>query len=148
MEQFRQTIKKRIKLQIWVLCVFLGASVALLVLRPLERDGQINSFVHGFHFGIGISLIGISVFAIIQYVLALRKEDKLKKIYIEENDERSLLIYQKSGSIGINITMFGLAAGSVIAGYFNVIVFFTLIAACLFTAVVRLVLKVYYNKKI
>lgn len=78
---------------------------------------------------------------------ALKDEEKLKKLYITENDERHQYISAKIGGIGINIVIGCLTLGAVISGYFHEVVFFTLIATMLFAVIVKLVLTLVYSKK-
>lgn len=70
-------------------------------------------------------------------------EKELKKLYIKENDERTIMIMQRTGAIGINMFIIGLGFGTIIAGFFNEIVFFTLLVATLVTSLVKGLFKIY-----
>ena len=77
----------------------------------------------------------------------MRNEKALKKLYIEENDERTIMIIQKTGAMGITICIIGLAFTTVIAGFYNQIAFFSLFGATVFTALVKGFFKLYYHRK-
>ena len=77
----------------------------------------------------------------------MRDEKTLKRLYIEENDERSIMIMQKTGAIGMTICNVGLAFAAVIAGFFNQVAFFSLFGAAVFTALVKGFFKLYYHCK-
>ena len=84
---------------------------------------------------------------IFRNIKATKDENQLKKLYIKENDERTIMIMLKTGAIGINICIIGLAFATIIAGYFNEIAFFTLLGSTLFVALIKGLFKVYYNIK-
>lgn len=73
---------------------------------------------------------------------------KLKLLYIEENDEREKHISYQIGRTGIVIILISLSAAMLITVHINQIVFFTLLAATLYTAVIIGILKIFYNKTI
>jgi hypothetical protein len=101
----------------------------------------------GFLWGIGTALTGVLLYCTIRSIGALRDQEKLKKLYIRETDERTRLVQQKSGSIGMNIACIGLVLAAAVAGIFNITVFVTLLAAGLFVCVIRGILKIYYFNK-
>ncbi len=144
MEEYKKKIKNR---QILLNTALLGTCSSLLLTRNFGNGTRTSDFIAGFQTGIAIGLLVLLIAFIVKYSVALKKEEQLKKLYISETDERKLLIHQKSGSIGMNITMFGLATATAIAGNFDDIVFFTLLGACLFVCLIRGVLKIYYFKK-
>jgi hypothetical protein len=82
-----------------------------------------------------------------RYGRAMRDPEKLERLYIAEFDERKLMIQQMSGSVGFNVTIVGLLIATVIAGSYNATVFFSLLGASIFVALIRLVLKLYYRVK-
>ncbi|NLW11382.1 MAG: hypothetical protein GX028_05125 [Clostridiaceae bacterium] len=82
-----------------------------------------------------------------KYIAALRNEEKLKKLLIEENDERTAYIESKAGSKAINATIMLLALAMLVANFFDKTVFFTLMAATLATAMTKIVICCYYKRK-
>jgi hypothetical protein len=62
-------------------------------------------------------------------------------------DERRKLIKDKIGGTGLNISLGGIATATIISGFFNEIVFLSLMGALIFMASVKGILKVYYRNK-
>lgn len=69
-------------------------------------------------------------------------------MYIEENDERNAVILQSASSLSMVIILVGLGIASVIAGFFNTMIFYTLMAALFFVLIVFFALWIYFAKKI
>ena len=148
--------KKKVKVRITVCGGLVLIGTALIVINRFlgehigigfdPSETMLDS--HAFNLGLICAFIFIVVFRIHKYSAALRNDEKLKKMYIAETDERTLLILQKSGSIGMNVSMVGLTIGASISAYFNVTVFFALLGACLFISVIRGFLKLYYKNKL
>lgn len=143
MENFKKKVRSRV---LWLTVIFIGlvASYFILLLNQdklLQMPEGIMSFHAGALCGIGFLLI-LDVF---KNLRALKYEKKLKDLYIKENDERTIMIMQKTGAIGINICIISLGFAAIIAGFFNEIVFFTLLGATLFTALVKGLFKIYYH---
>jgi len=109
---------------------------------------EINVYINEFTSGLLTGLLALVVIYIIRCQFAIRDDEKLKKLYIKETDERALFIYQKSGSIGMNISVAGLLLGTLVCAYINIIVAATLLGACLFISLIRGFLKLYYRKHI
>lgn len=146
MEKYRKKIKKRIRVLAAGLILCAAAIIAGNIIGGMI-EGNVSDFMRGFQTGLIGGLGCIFVFSIISSALALNSEKRLKKMFIEETDERKMLIYQKSGSIGMNVVMIGLAAASAVAGYFDITAFITLLCATFFTSLVRAGLKIYYSFK-
>ncbi len=145
MEEFKKRLKIRIILLSVGLIAFIAANIILSLTLGQRREAGALSLMNGFQIGLGAFFFVLLVLFIIQYAQSVRSEVRLKQLYIEETDERKLLIYQKSGAIGINAAIIGLAGASILSGYFNTTVFITLLSACLFVSVIRGVLKLYYR---
>ena len=93
----------------------------------------------------------MGILAVIQFVKlsrALIDEKKLKMLYNSEHDERMLLIRSKAGMPMLLITSTLMIIAAVIAGYFNIIVFYTLAAAAVVQLSAGAAVKVYCMKKI
>lgn len=141
MQLFRQKIKTRL--------TFGGLYCALvLVLVGILRTFGLEENNLDFTIGFAAGIEAIVIYYMMQSIAALKSEEKLKKLYIEENDERNKLIKEKVGGSVINFVLLSLSLAMLISGFFNKIVFFTLLATVLYITVVMLVLKIYYNKKL
>ena len=152
MEEFKKVLKRRHDLY---LIAVLSISVGHVLLRPYLRSiapAQSDSMfapgiAEGFQVGLMSGLVAAFVVFAIRYAAALKSPERMRKMYIAETDERTLLIKQKSGSVGMNIVMYGFAIAAVLTGEFSGLVSVTLIAACGFVGLVRIALKLYYSRK-
>ncbi|MBX4258239.1 hypothetical protein KTC96_17930 [Clostridium estertheticum] len=77
----------------------------------------------------------------------LYTEDGLKNLYIEEHDEITKLIDDKTGVSGFNFSLIAITTATIIAGFFNQIIFLTLLAVLFFMLLVSAFLKLYYKNK-
>ena len=118
--------------------------VALIVGKLFGQESDAISFVSGFAFGIG----GVAAVKSIRFSKTLKDQEKLKQMYIKEHDERLQEIASKVGVAGLNIGVSCMALGMLVAIFFNMTVFYTLLAATLFMVALKLILGWYYNKKI
>lgn len=145
MEKFKAVLIKRLKLA----CLYNILVLVLIALGYfLGRKINAPSLIVGFDVGFCIGLQIVMLYFMRQYRTALKNDAKLQELYIAENDERNKFIQAQIGGTGINIILSGLALGTVVSGFLNKTVFFTLLCAMLLSALVKLSLKVYYNKKV
>jgi hypothetical protein len=149
MEKFRRILNRRLALMI----SFNGLVIAFIVLTimygRMAADGSENlaDMIRGFQVGIFLGLqLAILVMAV-KYMRALKNDIELKKLYVEENDERTKLIQDKIGGTGFNFIIGSIAAATVIAGFLSQIVFITLLGVLLFIVLVKGSLKLYYRNK-
>lgn len=149
MEEYKKKLKSR---QLLLLSGILGTNSTVSLTNSITRnymvgDAHSKDFILGFQASLITVLIGFLFFSFIKTTRAIRNPERLKNLYIAENDERRLFIMQKSGFYGMNLAMYGLAIATIAAGYFNYTVFFSLLGACLFVGLIRVVFKVYYRMK-
>ena len=78
---------------------------------------------------------------------ALHNEEKLKEMNINENDERNIAIAKETSQKGLTISMVGTAMAAIAAGFFDVKICLTLCAALLFSALVTVMVNLYYKRK-
>ncbi|HLV09935.1 MAG TPA: hypothetical protein VKY40_06995 [Halanaerobiales bacterium] len=148
MKNFREKMKRRIVFQ--VLTIIIVAAVYFILLYNKDKiagENYIVSFVRGFQTGLFVSLQAVSIYYLFKYISALKNEETLKEIYIKENDERKIMIEQKAGSVSMIISYIILALASIIAGFYNQIIFFTLVGTLLFLAFTRLFMYLYFNRR-
>lgn len=145
MENFKTKVQKRTR----VLSVLMVITALLFAGLFFYRDQLpvLPSFIKGFHQG---AFVGLEI-VLLSFLLVNRKaaknEDALKKLYIEENDERTSSILQQGSTLAMSILFFGLGLATVVAGFFNPVVFFTLMGVLLFVLVLFFSLWMYYAKK-
>ncbi len=140
MEKFKQQLRRRI-FNVGIYCGI------VIILNILAIFFNLESLAAAFASGVCWGLGAVMMFYVIKYRAALKNEEKLKELFIEENDERQKLIDAKIGRTGIVISAMFLLLAMVISNFFNQTVFYTLLAAVMFIVLVQLVLKFYYNKK-
>jgi uncharacterized membrane protein len=132
--------------------VSFAAAIAALVFLALTifRDQLpvLPSFIKGFHIGafIGFEVIAVSYLG--KCMKARRDDTEMKKMYIEENDERTGLILRNASTLGMSVILMGLGVAAIVSGFFSATIFFTLMACLLFVLVVFFGLWAYYAKKL
>jgi hypothetical protein len=109
---------------------------------PTLVDTKVFTVSIGIMISVGFFIIGM----LRDYDKALKNEDYLQKLYIKETDERNILIRTKTGGSAVAIILAGLAIGTIISAFFNETVFYTLMSIFVFIALVKIVLKIYYNR--
>ena len=148
MDDFKKKIiTRQLLLVVGLLVVCCAILLSRYYVKAAPISENLRSFIEGFQVGIVIGLFGALSYYMIRNITAMRSQERLKKLYISETDERKLFIQRQSGSVGMNIVMYGLATGTVVAGNINDMVFFTLLFALLFVSLVRVSLKLYFRKK-
>lgn len=113
---------------------------------PIGGGESFHDFFQGFQVGMVLVLAVYCIRNVCRFKKILSSEEYIREFYIKEHDERMAAIREKTGgnvldTCGILIIMAG-----VIAGYFNPVVFGTLIACGIFLLLVRKSLHIYYCK--
>lgn len=149
MEKYKMVLKKRVIILI-VLIIFatgLGIFGITNMFQVESKDTFSNGALAGFQTGLLFAIIVLSIGVIFRYIMAINDSTKLKKLYNIENDERRKAIKEKSGANVIIFSSTIIIFAGIISGYFNEIVFFSLIGCALFLLTVSVFLKLYYSKK-
>lgn len=144
MEQFRMKIKRRIML------LFVGTlgAVALCIYGFFTMGGttKVDGTVTGFQFGL---IFGIGMRALIEIIrmsMVMKDDKKLRMLYNKENDERLKLIRSKSGMPMLMITSILMLVAAIISGYFNTVVFSTLVITATVQLLIGVIVKLYCLK--
>lgn len=142
--------KIKVKTRKNVLSLVAAATLLIYVGLIFYRGGlpDLPGFIKGFHTGAFIGVEVAVAFFLVRYIKASNNEAELKKQYIEENDERSVMILQRAGTLSTAIILIGLGIASVIAGFFNPLIFYTLLTCLLFVLIVFFALWMYYARAI
>ncbi|WP_326512424.1 hypothetical protein [Clostridium intestinale] len=149
MDKFRSVLKKRII----YMGGFNGVAICFIVLSAVYRNmvaggnSNVGDFISGFQLGGALGAEAVMLVAIGKYVKALRSETELRKVYIEENDERQKLIRDKIGGGVINVSLGVIATATIISGFFSQVVFMTLAAVLIFITLTKGAFKLYYRTK-
>ena len=131
-----------------VFCVlgFLGEA-GIVNLTPAAGDSHWQSQWRGFISGASLGILALLLFGLIRNLLALRDENKLKKLYIKESDERQAQICALAMSAAMRASLvLGLVA-VIVAGYFSVTVSLTLLASLFAVSLVTIGFKLYFMRK-
>ncbi len=150
MEQFKEKLKID-NLLYGVSVFFLAAFWLLSVLglwEPVVKDSHWHDAWRGFVTGASSGLLGVMTFFLVRNLLALKDEKKLKKLYIQENDERLIQVWTKARASALQaFLLLGLVA-IIIAGYFSPTVSITILGCVLFGSLLGIFFKIYWNIKL
>ena len=105
-------------------------------------DGIVSGFQFGLIFRIGIR----AMIEIIMLSKAMKDDKKIKLLYNKENDERMKFIRSKAGMPMVMITSVMMLTAAIVAGYFNIIVFYTLVIAAMVQLTIGASIKLYLMK--
>ena len=149
MEGFSSMLKRRIIFlsAFSIIAILLIAIVGIWGYRQIGTVSHTSDFMHGAQAGLFTGFFVMMLRDIIKYIRAIKDENKIKAIFIEENDERKKLINDKIGGVGFNLILGVMMIAIIIAGFFSEIVFFTLFGVLAFMALVKISLKIYYHNK-
>ena len=154
MEEFRVKLKVENRITA-VLCIILAifsalgfaAEAGLVELTPVSGDSHWQSMWRGMVSGASMGVLALMIVSLIRSRKALRDDKKLKKLYVEMNDERQIQIWTSARASSMQVTLLlGLVAGLVV-GYFNATVGITILAVETIHALVGFAFKIYYSKK-
>jgi hypothetical protein len=147
MEKFMMTIKRRVML-------FSGMAIAaaalgiysFLVICNSEKTGMTDGIIAGFQFGLILGIGLLALLQIIRLIMVIRDDKKLKILYNKEHDERLKAIRSKAGMPMLLINSIIMLIAAIIAGYFNITVFFTLVIASMVQLSIGTIVKLYCMK--
>ena len=118
-----ENYRKKLRIQIWLNA---AGALALIAVQVLAYTGVIRPLEGG----------------------GLRNEERLRKLYIREHDERKLAVARSARSTGADIFMLAMIPALIIAGYFSVTAFFTALACLMALCLTVIACKIYYAKKL
>lgn len=144
MEHFKMTIRRRtLALLMFVLAA--AAFETIQVFWPTHSLG--NDPMFKFEEGFLCGILVLASLQIIRYKKVVKDEKALRVQYNKENDERRRAIRAKAGIPFLAITSVAMIVAANIAGYFNLICFYTLMIAAVCQIVLALILKQIYSHK-
>jgi hypothetical protein len=154
MDKELEVLKRILEQRVRILCVVVSC-ISVLVLgviankvHPLIGGENYADFMSGVQVGLLIALDLIIISYICTYSVALKDGKKLKKLYLEENDERVKYIEQMAGKSAYKYVIIILVIAACIAGYFSIEAFAALMGAVVIEGMVIRILKLYYSKKL
>lgn len=151
MGEYRKVIRRRmLAFVVFTICslLFVGSAGVYGYLRSHESGMPLRDFSTGMSTGIVFAMaVGMFV-RILLMRKALKDEAKLKAMYVQEHDERYLMIQSKTGGWALHFVLWAILTmgmGILFAG--QELVGFTLLMAAAFIAFTKVGLMLYYNKK-
>lgn len=141
MEKFKKELKSRV-------VVGFGFSAIIILINIFVPMFFETSFKNGFVVGMFSGVAILAFIMAIQAAKALKDPEKLRKLYIEEHDERELEILDRAMKFALKFTlMLGLIATS-ICMYIDTKIAIGIIGTICFMSLLTFGAKVYYDKKI
>lgn len=150
--EYRKTIKSRRRLLGFV---ELGGVLSLLCSYLIGKGYFISkaiedqqSFLSGLYAGIGTGLIVAGIIALFSLDKQLKDPAKLRAARLKETDERNVMIAGKSSGTAGMVLVTCLFAALLIAGFFNITVFWTIWACAVGYFIIMLIAQKYYSAKL
>lgn len=144
MEKFRKKLKRDVVFGGIFCALYVALIVTLRFILPETQDSLGSTYTMGFFGGI----CGVMLVLVIRNAAALKNDEQLKKLYIAEKDERTKAVEATAGKAAVKIVLSGLSVAMLVAANTDKTVFYWLLGAVIFTAVVMIITKAYYNKKL
>lgn len=129
----------------FMILAFVGEA-GLLPLTPVAGDSHWHSRWRGFCAGAAGGLLALMVVGLIRNFLAMKSQEKLKKLFIRQNDEREWEIYNKALCAAMRVCLLLGIVAVVVVGYFNATAGLTLLIAIFCASLICLGFKLYYRK--
>jgi len=140
MDEYKSKINRRMTFM--AVCSVLIVILYLSAKQVIEAPNQIG-FVTGLCIALEVLILGY----LTKLFFSSRSENGLKKLAVSEGDERKALILQKTSRVGIVIYAVGLGLATVVASFINETVFMTLMGVLTFMALIKIILRVYFQRK-
>lgn len=143
--KYRNEIKDRIKIGAGIIVLVV---ILFVVIKNIQGNlTNIESFSRGYIDGVlaAIGFIGLGIM-IMNYRM-LRDEEKLKKSYVKENDEREIFVNSKAYAISYRVMLVVLLIASVVASFISIEVLFLLLGLIVISCSMLIASLFYYDKK-
>ena len=148
MDKFKETIEKRKNLlRVLTIVLFITNAILFYISENLVNVASNIEYALGFLLGMIMGVLILGVVAIVYYGRVLKDEQKLKMLYIKENDERRKMISEKVAQSTLLTAVFVIMIAISIAAYFEPLVSLTLLYTIYAVAFIALGYKLYYKRK-
>ena len=141
MEKFRKQLIFR-TVFVFIFIVFVTAAYIVIYTNIGEKPVS-AAYSSGFCTGL---LAVVAVYAA-RYIPAIKDEEKLKKLYVLENDERERLIREKTASGSFSVFSFILGAGIIISTLISPETARVLVVVLAGMVLLKMVFNFYYRRK-
>lgn len=154
MEQYKEKLKTSRRIFIIAAVVLAGFSILFLLsecgvvnITPQVGDSHWQSRWRGFVSGASCGIAIFMLVGIIRISKALRSDKELKKIYIQDNDERQIQIWTAARATSMQLFLMGGLVAGIVAGYFSVTVSVTILACVFIHSLLGVACKIFYSRK-
>ena len=156
MELFRDKLKMQnlvIAICCFILAVFsflaaAGQAGIIGFMEPATDNTHWQSMWRGIITGMSFGIMIVMIAFLIRNILALRDEKKLKKLYVETNDEREIQIWTAARSTAMQLFLLVGVVAAIVAGYFSMTVSITIIVCMFLQSMTGLFCMLYYRIKL
>lgn len=121
--------------------VFLSNSVRLLLKSNTGKFGA------GFNIVISCILLTYAIINFVKYFSLNKNPEKLEELYRQHTDERNTMIREKIAGGSFTATAFIMCAAILVSSYISIMTTLFLTGILLAMLLVRVLLKIYYEKK-
>jgi hypothetical protein len=156
MELFREKLKIQ-NLAIGMCCFILalfsfmaaaGETGIIGFMQPAIENSHWQSMWRGIVMGMSVGILIVLIAFLIRNILALKDEKRLKKLYVETNDEREIQIWTAARSTAMQLFLMVGVVAAIVAGYFSMTVSITIIACMFLQSMTGLFCMLYYRIKL
>ena len=156
MELFRDKLKMQnlvIAICCFILAVFsflaaAGQAGIIGFMEPATDNTHWQSMWRGIITGMSFGIMIVMIAFLVRNILALRDEKKLKKLYVETNDEREIQIWTAARSTAMQLFLLVGVVAAIVAGYFSMTVSITIIVCMFLQSMTGLFCMLYYRIKL
>lgn len=156
MELFREKLKVQnlaIAMCCFILAIFsflaaAGQAGIIGFMEPATDNSHWQSMWRGIVTGMSFGIMIVMIAFLIRNVLALKDEKKLKKLYVETNDEREIQIWTAARSTAMQLFLMVGVVAAIVAGYFSMTVSITIIACMFLQSITGFFCMLYYRIKL
>ena len=156
MELFREKLKIQ-NLAIGMCCFILalfsfmaaaGEAGIIGFMQPAVNDSHWQSMWRGIVMGMSVGILIVLIAFLIRNILALKDEKRLKKLYVETNDEREIQIWTAARSTAMQLFLMVGVVAAIVAGYFSMTVSITIIVCMFLQSITGFFCMLYYRIKL
>jgi len=156
MEEYKKILRNRKILYLVFGILLLPVAIATLYLfynmGSVMTGSSIAEFfggmLNGIRAGFGVAALIFLFMRAFQYHRALKDDAKIKELYIQEHDERTIALNEKSSKISFNVILYALLISCVITGFFNPTISLTILAVLFFVILTKGIVYIIYSRKI
>ncbi len=155
MEQYKDKLKIFQRVTAAAACILAAFSILALVsqagliqLTPVDGDSHWQSMWRGIVMGMSAGILIVMVAFLVRNILALKDEKRLKKLYVETNDEREIQIWTAARSTAMQLFLMVGVVAAIVAGYFSMTVSITIIVCMFLQSITGFFCMLYYRLKL